>query len=344
MAIPATVIATPDQRRLLSPSASRPRSGSSTPSVQYGAFRHTGRLGAWRSLVARTVRVGEVPGSNPGAPIDAGTRSCSGFRHFWARPSVQYRSVSAETTVPVQARYGRITAEGERARVLEARCMAAWADIRTHPQGWGVYLAMPRFRIAMALVVSAPCSSSLRSPSRRIEISPRHGATATRQPEPEPEAVPSLQDGGLRRPRAWVAEAGSGRGPTRSAALGAGLRRPGGLCRPDAVIKVLAVVDAGAGVTLAVPEAERQRLSLLYDFGPGPSRDLRFSDGTSSVRFRACARSGRYPGRETQFNGGFFVRGAHCAAIEIWTEGRTNPRRRWLPFGVGERRCPPRRA
>src|SRR3954465_7261921 len=27
-------------------------------------------LGAWRSLVARTVRVGEVPGSNPGAPIE----------------------------------------------------------------------------------------------------------------------------------------------------------------------------------------------------------------------------------------------------------------------------------
>ena len=27
------------------------------------------RVGAWRSLVARTVRVGEVPGSNPGAPI-----------------------------------------------------------------------------------------------------------------------------------------------------------------------------------------------------------------------------------------------------------------------------------
>ena len=26
-------------------------------------------LGAWRSLVARTVRDGEVPGSNPGAPM-----------------------------------------------------------------------------------------------------------------------------------------------------------------------------------------------------------------------------------------------------------------------------------
>ena len=27
------------------------------------------RVGAWRSLVARTLREGEVPGSNPGAPI-----------------------------------------------------------------------------------------------------------------------------------------------------------------------------------------------------------------------------------------------------------------------------------
>jgi hypothetical protein len=26
-------------------------------------------LGVWRSLVARAVRVGEVPGSNPGTPI-----------------------------------------------------------------------------------------------------------------------------------------------------------------------------------------------------------------------------------------------------------------------------------
>lgn len=30
---------------------------------------HGDAFGAWRSLVARTVRVGEVPGSNPGAPI-----------------------------------------------------------------------------------------------------------------------------------------------------------------------------------------------------------------------------------------------------------------------------------
>src|SRR5262249_18325370 len=35
------------------------------------------RLGAWRSLVARTVRVGEVPGSNPGAPISVLARGGS---------------------------------------------------------------------------------------------------------------------------------------------------------------------------------------------------------------------------------------------------------------------------
>ena len=35
-------------------------------------------LGAWRSLVARTVRVGEVPGSNPGAPIiEKAIRPCT---------------------------------------------------------------------------------------------------------------------------------------------------------------------------------------------------------------------------------------------------------------------------
>ena len=33
------------------------------------ALTQSAPLGAWRSLVARTVQVGEVPGSNPGAPI-----------------------------------------------------------------------------------------------------------------------------------------------------------------------------------------------------------------------------------------------------------------------------------
>ena len=115
---------------------------------------------------------------------------------------------------------------------------------------------------------------------------------------------------------------------------------------PDGVAKVLAVLRAGEAVTLAVPESERGRLSLLYDMsGPGPRRPLRLSDGVSAVRFRACAKGivagTRVKGAsESQFNGGFFVRGAHCAPIEVWVEGREEPLRRWLPFGTGGRPCP----
>jgi len=115
---------------------------------------------------------------------------------------------------------------------------------------------------------------------------------------------------------------------------------------PDGVAKVLAVLRAGEAVTLAVPESERGRLSLLYDLSaPGPRRPLRLSDGVSAVGFTACAKGivagSRVKGAsESQFNGGFFVRGAHCAPIEVWVEGREEPLRRWLPFGTGDRPCP----
>jgi hypothetical protein len=123
--------------------------------------------------------------------------------------------------------------------------------------------------------------------------------------------------------------------------------RPARSFEPDGVAKVLAVLRAGEAVTLAVPESQRDRLSLLYDFGSGPRRPLRFSDGVSAVRFRACAEGvvagTRVRGAsESQFNGGFFVRGAHCAPIEVWREGREQPLRRWLPFGTGGRPCPAR--
>ena len=205
---------------------------------------------------------------------------------------------------------------------------------------------MSRFQIAVALLVSAVLAvaglalAAFALATDRDQSTPRGDGDAAAEPEPEIRPSKTAVFGDLIpgwRKRAVVA------GPLALLPWEPNFGGPG-LFRPDAVIKVLAVVNAGARVTLAVPDAERRRLSLLYDFGRGPSRDLRFSDGTSSVRFRACSRSGRYPGRETQFNGGFFVRGAHCAAIEVWTDGRTNPRRRWLPFGVGERRCSPRGA
>jgi hypothetical protein len=117
---------------------------------------------------------------------------------------------------------------------------------------------------------------------------------------------------------------------------------------PSEVVKVLALVRSSETVTVVVPDAERPRLSLLYEFSSGPQRPLRLSDGTESARLVACGRSEEwaqrqpYPDtRETQFNGGFFVRGAHCALLDVWVEGRAEPLRLGLPFGTGDRPCPP---
>ncbi len=118
---------------------------------------------------------------------------------------------------------------------------------------------------------------------------------------------------------------------------------------PSGDLKVLALVKTGETVTVVVPEGERQRLSLLYDSGGGwgPNRPLRLSDGTSSVRFSACAQGEEWaPGQpypdpnETQFNGGFFVRGAHCASLEVWVDGQASPLQLALGLGTGDRPCP----
>ncbi len=116
---------------------------------------------------------------------------------------------------------------------------------------------------------------------------------------------------------------------------------------PSGVVKVLVLLQTGEAVTVVVPEEERRRVSLLYDWRAGPRRPLRFSDGTSSAQFVACTRSEEwaeeqpYPDpQETQFNGGFFVRGAHCAMLEAWIEGRTDRLRFGVGFGTGGRPCP----
>jgi hypothetical protein len=205
-------------------------------------------------------------------------------------------------------------------------------------------VVMSRIRIAPALAVSTLVAvAALTLAAGGAGSTPRGGGDAAAAAAPEPETVRRCK---TETERGWAKPAVVA-GPL--ALLPSRDRRPKHFV-PDAALKVMAMVRAGARVTLAVPEAERQRISLLYDFGPGPPHGFQLSDGTSSVRFRACSRSRKYPspagwpGRETLFNGGFFVRDAHCTAIEVRSEGRTTPIRRWLPFGVGERRCPPRRA
>jgi hypothetical protein len=211
-----------------------------------------------------------------------------------------------------------------------------------------VSLRMSRTQIALALAISVLVAvAALALVAGGDESTPGDGDDAAAAAEPEPETVRHC------RTNVGVGEPGSRKRAVVAGPLALLLstdRSPKHF-RPDAPVKAIVVVRAGASVTLAVPEAERERLSLLYDFGPGPRRDFRLSDGTSSVRFNPCPRSGaeytgpggyvHETGRETSFNGGFFVRDAHCAAIEVWIEGRATPIRRWLPLGVANRACPP---
>jgi hypothetical protein len=129
--------------------------------------------------------------------------------------------------------------------------------------------------------------------------------------------------------------------------LAVGGKRPAEV-EPSGIVKVLMLIQTGRTATVVVPAGERERLSLLYDSGPGPKRPLRLSDGTSSVRFDACGASEEwaegkpYPDeRETQFNGGVFVRGAQCAMLDVWVDGQAGPSPLGLGLGIGDRPCPP---
>jgi hypothetical protein len=133
-------------------------------------------------------------------------------------------------------------------------------------------------------------------------------------------------------------------GPVSLLALGG--ERPAEV-EPAGEVKVLVLIQTGQSATVVVPKGERGRLSLLYDLGPGPNRPLRLSDGTVSARFNACTASedwveGKpYPDEhETQFNGGFFVRGAQCAMLEVWVDEQARPARVGLGVGIGDRPCP----
>jgi hypothetical protein len=104
-------------------------------------------------------------------------------------------------------------------------------------------------------------------------------------------------------------------------------------------LKVLAVVEAGATVTLTVPPAERRHLALLYD--PAAWREdnrYRIGDGDTAVTFQSCPPEQTPAGADgTQFNGGLLVAGSRCATLEVSTPEWSRPRRVTVSFGAG--RC-----
>ena len=95
-------------------------------------------------------------------------------------------------------------------------------------------------------------------------------------------------------------------------------------------VKVPATVEAGATVTVLVPEAETSNLSLLYEFPLPSSATFRVEDGYRAVTFQAC------PGEDTTWAGGFVVAGRRCATIDVYVDDLDQPIRVPMSFGADD--------
>jgi hypothetical protein len=96
-------------------------------------------------------------------------------------------------------------------------------------------------------------------------------------------------------------------------------------------VKVLLAVDNGVTATISVPPSERANVTLRYDRALMSGGPWTIRRGRVATTFEACA-PGDYP--HTQFNGGFLVRGARCAHLEISVQGRPEPMQVAIPFGA----------
>ncbi|MEZ5098691.1 MAG: hypothetical protein R3C15_02565 [Thermoleophilia bacterium] len=109
-------------------------------------------------------------------------------------------------------------------------------------------------------------------------------------------------------------------------------------------LKAPPVVRAGRTVTVAIAAADRGDVGL--DFLPNVEVE-RPEDGQSAIRFEACpsdepafSHDGTV-GYATAFPGAFVVRGTRCFTLEIWIDGREEPRRVTVKVGSdATRRCP----
>jgi hypothetical protein len=93
----------------------------------------------------------------------------------------------------------------------------------------------------------------------------------------------------------------------------------------------IAVIKAGAVVTVAVPQSERSYVGLLYD--TSKFRDdgsYRIADLDWVVRFAPCKNPGFNHGF-SQFDGGVVVAGRRCFTLDFYIRGRPDKIERRLP-------------
>lgn len=91
-------------------------------------------------------------------------------------------------------------------------------------------------------------------------------------------------------------------------------------------IESIAVVDAGANVTVAIAPADRRHAAMIYDQSKFRSDGLyRIADLDDVVRFEACD-DPEFNNGYSQFDGGFVVAQRRCFSIDIWVDGRRSRR------------------
>jgi hypothetical protein len=96
-------------------------------------------------------------------------------------------------------------------------------------------------------------------------------------------------------------------------------------------LESIAVVKAGAVVTVAVPASERGFTGLIYDQDKfRPDGRYRVSDLDFVVRFEACKDRGFNHGI-SQFDGGVVVAGRRCFTLDFYIAGRRGKVRRRIP-------------
>jgi hypothetical protein len=87
-------------------------------------------------------------------------------------------------------------------------------------------------------------------------------------------------------------------------------------------VKILAVVAAGARVTLAIAPRSRSIAALDYVQDEDPAQAVMFIGCSRTVRSRIRA---GFVGPVTSFPGEFVLQRPACVAIEVWTTKRPEP-------------------
>jgi hypothetical protein len=102
-------------------------------------------------------------------------------------------------------------------------------------------------------------------------------------------------------------------------------------------LESIAVIEAGASVTVAVPRSQRSYVALIYD--KSKFRDdgaYRIRDLDSVVRFEAC-KDPHFNHGVSQYDGGIVVAGRRCFTLDFYIQGREGKIERRIPSRA---RCP----